>query len=336
MLAPDVELLEIDGRHWANWLDLLTPAGVTRDPRWAVVFVEEDRAVRAVANGRGAVPLSGVPFTGTSPEALDDLRDALGVGALVVLATDALPRLFEQIESHLDLDMDIVGQGLVFLRALKRLHGHGLWVAPRVLDIVPTPSFEALQRTFDLLIPDDTSLLAYIFEDDGSDVAASIIATKKRGDIDLATTHLALSDRIDPAMLAASWRKDYKRVLALVDKRLEPPSLAVFLERDTYYRILTGPTDQLARELHKRNLIIDPAPTWLLGLLGGATVAVLATRGAMGLARLLPPQARKLASDLAAQAKGAVRESKAQPFALLGFDPIELFLAIKRYYRRPE
>jgi len=336
VLSPDVELLEIDGRHWASWFDLLTPAGITRDPRWAVVFVEEDRAVRVVANGRGALPLRDVPFSGTSPEALAALRDALDVGAVVVLSTDVLPRLFEEIEAHLALDVDIVGQGLVFLRALKRLQGRGLWVEPRVLDIIPTPSFEALQRTFDLLIPDDSSLLAYIFEDDCSDIAASIIATKKDGDIDLATTHLALADRIDPAELAGDWRKQYKRVLELVGKRLEPPSLAVFLERDTYYRILTGPTDQLARELHKRNLIIDPAPTWLLGLLGGATVAVFATRGAMSLAKLLPPQARKLASDLATQAKDAVRESRAQPFALLGFDPIELFLTIRRYYRRPE
>ena len=39
---------------------------------------------------------------------------------------------------------------------------------------------------------------------------------------------------------------------------------------------------------------------------------------------------------IASQAKEAVRDSKAQPFALLGFDPIELFLAVRRYYRRPD
>jgi len=322
VLASDVELFDIDGRHWANWYDLLTPAGITRDPRFAVVFVEDSRAVRAVINGRGALPLRDVPFTGTSPEELAALRDALDVGAVVVLSTDALPRLFGEIEGHLDLDANIVGQGLVFLRALKKLHGAGLWVEPRILDIIPTPSIESLQRTFDLLIPDKSSLLAYIIEDDPSDIAASIIATKRHGTIDLATTHLAVADQIDPTAFAADWRKQYKRLLETVGKRFETPSLAVFLERETYYRILTGPTDQLARELHKRNLIIDPAPAWLLGLLGGATVAVFATRGAMSLAKLLPPQARKIASDIANQAKEAVRDSRAQPFALLGFDPI--------------
>ncbi len=337
MLAPDVELIDVDGRHWANWIELLTPPAVYRDPRWALLFIDSaGRPVKAVTNHQGALPLDRVPFTGTTPAALAELRDALGVGAVIVLRTDTLPRLMAAIEGRLDLDDDMVAQGLTLLRAAKQLDGDGLWLEPRVLSIIPTPRIEALQKTFDLLIPNDSAMVAYILEDDHSDVHASIIATKQDGHIDTVTTHLGIADALDGPRLAADFRNQYKRVLKLVGKRFARPSLGVFLERETFYRILTGPTDQLGREVTAKNVIFDPAPAWLLGLLGGATVAVLAGRGAKTLAKFLPPGARKLASDLAHQAQDAVRDSGASPFALLGFDPIELWLSLRRYYRRPE
>ena len=64
-------------------------------------------------------------------------------------------------------------------------------------------------------------------------------------------------------------------------------------------RIVTGPPDQLGRELSARRVIIAPAPAWLLGLLGGATVAAVAARGARALAGLLPSATRDRASALA-------------------------------------
>jgi hypothetical protein len=336
VLAHDVEFIDIDGRHWANWIELLTPPAVMDDPRWAVLFIEHGELVKAVQNQRGALDLAQVPFTNTSASALAKLRDDLGVGAVVVLTTDALPRLLAAIEGNLSIGMDMPGQGLTCLRALKALDGDGLWTWPRILDIIPTPPVEALQRTFDLLIPNKTTMVAYIVNDDHSDIYASIIATKKHGHIDTVATHLAIADAVPARAFAKSFRSQYKRLLRTVGDRFEKPSVGVFLDRETFYRILTGPTDQLGREINARNLIIDPAPTWLLGLLGGATVAVLAGRGAKTLAKFLPPGARKLAAEFAQQAQGAVRDSPASPFALLGFDPIELWLSLRRYYRRPD
>jgi len=126
----------------------------------------------------------------------------------------------------------------------------------------------------------------------------------------------------------------YKRVIAAVDERLARPSVGVFLERATLLRVLTGPGDQLARELNARRVIIEPAPAWLLGLLGGATVAAFATRGARALASLLPQSARDAAAGLAQRAGDAMKQSGAHPFALLGFDPLELWAQVKHFYRR--
>ena len=78
----------------------------------------------------------------------------LAADALVVLETDALPRLFADIESSLRLADDYVAQGVTMWRVLKRMLGRGIWIEPAVLDLIPVVGADALQRTFDLLIPD--------------------------------------------------------------------------------------------------------------------------------------------------------------------------------------
>jgi len=339
VLAADVEIVDIDGRHWANWYELLLPPSLGPHaevaPRWAVVFIEGGRVVHAVVNGHGALVPDLVPFSGTGREALAELRDALDVGAVVVLSTTALPEVMAEIESELRLGDDIVDQGLTVLRALKRVHGAGLWTEPHLLDLLPTPPYEALQKTFDLLVANNTSLSAYVFEDDGSDVHASIIALKLAGHIDLVTTHQALEDSLPGRALARQWRSQRKRLLRSINDRVGKPSVGVFMDKAAYRRILTGPTDQLSRELSARNVIIDPAPAWLLGLLGGAAAMAIAGRSAKALAKMLPSGARKLASDLATSAQDVMRSSNASPWALLGFDPIELWLRVRHFYGAP-
>jgi hypothetical protein len=118
-----------------------------------------------------------------------------------------------------------------------------------------------------------------------------------------------------------------------VEERFAKPSLALFLERSTLLGIVTGPSDQLARELNAKRVVIDPAPAWLLGLLGGAAVAAMAGRAASAMARMLPQATRDRASALAGRAREVMMESGAHPFALLGFDPIELWAQLKHHYR---
>ena len=289
--------------------------------------------VAGPGSGTGARAVATVPFTGTSPAQLGALARALGVDAVVAIERAVLGELMAEIEAELALGDDMVAQWLVMVRAVKSRAGRGIWTEPHVLELVPPVSYDALQRTFDMLIPDDTSMVAYIIEDDCSDVHASIIAVKRGGHIDLVTTHMAVADALSGPELARNWRRLSRRSLDLVSRRFARPSVAVFLERATLLEILRGPGDRLAREINARNVIIDPAPTWLLGLLGGATMAAMATRGAKALAMVLPPQARKMASDLAHSAQSAVRGRVGDPFALLGFDPIELWRSMHHFYK---
>jgi hypothetical protein len=306
-------------------------------PRWALVIVDSGptNVVKVIVAGEGARGTidPAPPLSGVTPLALEAYAKALGVHSVLVLDKRTIAELSSEIEAALKLDHDGVSQGLTALRALKKHAGKGIWTEPSLLDIMPAPHAEPIQRTFDLLIPDRTALVAYIIEDDRSKVHTSIIALKEGGQITRAAQLRAIADLVSETAFARDWEKGTKRVLAAIEERFAKPSIALFLERATLMKILTGPSDQLARELNAKRVIIDPAPAWLLGLLGGAAVAAMAGRAGRALAAMLPESARQRASSLAHRAQGALKDSGAHPFALLGFDPIELWSRVKHHYK---
>ena len=334
MISPELELAHLDARHWRNGWRLLMPPRVLAQPRWALAVKDGDQIVKLVIAGPGAPgAIEPVPLPSTAQKDLEAYAKKLGVASVIVVSRDLVGKLSAEIESALRLDQDGVAQALIALRALKRHAGHGLWTEPPLLDILPAPSFEPIQKTFDLLVPDRSALVAYVIEDDRSRIHTSIIAMKDGGDITRAASHRAIADLVPEASFARDWQKGYKRVLDAVEERYAKPSLALFVERATLMGILTGPSDQLARDLNAKRVVIDPAPAWLLGLLGGAAVAAMAGRAAKGIAAMLPQSARDAASALAQRAQTAMKESGAHPFALLGFDPIELWSRLKHFYR---
>jgi hypothetical protein len=325
--------VDIDGRHFGNWYRLLIPPRLRHERRFAVVFLDAGAPVKVVIRGQGAIPLDRVPFTGTDRPALARLARELDVVGMLVVEREVLVEIARSVERELHIADDFVAQALVFVREVERRRGAGIWSEPPLLELLPPVAYDPLQRTFDALIADRSSMLAYVFEDDGSDIHASAIAVKRRGHIDLVTTHQSLEREIRTSRLAHGWRREYRGLLKAVERCHEKPSLAIFLQRSAWQRIALGPPDQLGRELNQRNVILDPAPAWLLGLLGSATMAAVAGRGAKALARMLPRQARLLAAELATTAQSVIRDSGAHPFALLGFDPIELWHRMRELYR---
>ncbi|MEO6777007.1 MAG: hypothetical protein ABI467_29015 [Kofleriaceae bacterium] len=337
MLSSELELGHLDARQWRNGWRLLVPPRVLDAPAWALVVVEgtPPNLISVViagkaARGRLAAP---PPLVSCEPAALEAYAKQLAVGAVIVIDRALIAQLSTEIEGALRFEADGVAQALLALKALKHHAGKGVWTEPPLLDLLPAPAYEPIQRTFDLLVPDRSALLAYVIEDDRTRVHTSIIATKEAGDITRAATHRAIADLVPEAAFARDWPHHYKRVLAATEERFAKPSIGLFLERATLLKILTGPSDTLARELNAKRVVIDPAPAWLLGLLGGAAVAAMAGRAASALAAMLPQATRDRASALAQRAQAVMKESGAHPFALLGFDPIELWHRLKHHYR---
>lgn len=327
MLSPELDLANLDARHWKNWWQLLVPPRVMEQPSWALAILDGGKPIKIVVTGKGNVD----PNIAFDVGDLEAVAKRLGVAAVIAIEREVMTELARDIESALRLEQDLVEQGLVALRAVKKHAGKSIFTEPPLLELLPAPAYEPLQRTFDLLIPDRSALVVYVIEDDRSRIHSSIIAVKDEGDIVRASTHRAIADLVPEAAFARDWQKGYKRVLAAVEERFAKPSVALFLQRSSLIGILTGPSDQLPREYNAKTVIIDPIPTWLLGLLGGATVAAMAGRAATALAGMLPQRTRDAAANLASRAKDAIKDSG--PFAALGFDPIELWSRIKHYYR---
>ncbi len=336
MISADLTLTDIDERHWKNWWHLMVPPRVVKNPQWALAVVAGTPPVLqqlVIRGGRDSEVIAAPSLPPLTPAALQGWARELGVHAVVVIDQQLIATLSREIEGQLSLQQDFAEQGLLALRTLKPHLGRGLWTSPQLLELLPTPTFDPMQRTFDLLVPNNSAVLTYVIENDRSRVHASIIATKEASDITRATTHRAIQDLVPEASFSRDWQNSYKRVLTAVEERVAKPSIGLFLTREAWMRVLLGPPDQLGRELSSKAIIIDPAPTWLLGLLGGASVAAVAGRGARALASFLPTAARERANAFAARAQTVMKESGAHPFGLLGFDPIELWASLKDFYR---
>jgi hypothetical protein len=278
VLSSELELRDLDARHWRNGWRLLAPPRLLTRPSWALVIVDgtPEHVLKVIVAGhdaRGSVAFDGAAgsprLAGGAAKDLESFAGQLGVGAVIVIDRGLVRRLSAEIEGALRQEQDGAAQALQALRVLKKHSGRGVWTEPPLLDILPAPATEPIQRTFDLLVPDRSALVAYVVEDDRSRVHTSIIALKDGGAITRAASHRAIADLVSEPTFARDWRQGYKRVLDAVEERFAKPSIALFLERATLLEVLTGPSDQLARELNAKRVVIDPAPAWLLGLLGG-------------------------------------------------------------------
>jgi hypothetical protein len=220
MLGRDLDLADVDARHWANGWRLLVPPRWWDRPRWALVIVQPaaeggaapvvERVIIAGAGGEGRLEAP-PPLAGTSSRDLAALARALDVAAVVVVATDVVAALSADLERRLRFDQDGVEQGLLVLAALRRVAGRGVWTEPALLDLLPAPGFDGLQRTFDLLVPDATTLVGYVFDDDQRAVHTSIIAEKRRGHLVRVATHRAIADLVDERALAARLGQPHRR-----------------------------------------------------------------------------------------------------------------------------
>jgi hypothetical protein len=328
VLHPDCEIGELDGRQLQNWLTLALPPRA-RQGRWALVVTQDRAFVGGYRHPDGVI--SDLGRISTTPSSLEGLREKLAVDVVLVAERSTIATLAETFDSALSFEQDYLDQSLALWPELLRQRHRGMWMAPDLFALAPPLKGAAIRATAQLLWPDATSMVFYVFEGDA--VHASAVVTKKDGAIDSIVMHPAVADAVPELTFANDWRRLYKRVLTAVSDRFATPTLGVFVERTALLRVITGPSDQLAKEIAARTLVIDPMPAWLMGVLGGATALAVADKSARTLARFLPKSARFAASAIAGAAQERIRS---QPFAALGFDPLELLGKLRQFYRQPE
>src|SRR4051812_46338899 len=127
MLSPELEVSDLDARHWKNWWRLLVPPRALDRPRWALEILDQGRVLKLVIAGegaRGSIDPASAPLPSLDAKGLAAWAKVLGVGAVIAVDRTLIASLSAEIESALRLDQDLVAQGLVALRALKKHAGH--------------------------------------------------------------------------------------------------------------------------------------------------------------------------------------------------------------------
>lgn len=330
MLSPDIEIAALDGRHMQNWWKLAMPPNLSETLSYLLVVLDQGTPIHALKANTGAIPLDEVDFRGTGKASLHGLKRKHEVDAVIVLERESLSDIAAVVDTKVRLSDDYVSQGIHLWQALRE--SQGIWSEPPLLDLIPPLRAQALQKTLNLLVPDKSTLAAYVIDEKEGRVHCSGIALKEEGAFTLATMHPVIEDLVSERELVRNWRTNYTKVNQSLTSRLARPSISIFIEREAVARILSGPADQLARELKQGNLVISPAPAWLQGLLGGAAAIAVASSGAKQMARFLPKGARSMAGSLAGVAKNRMKNSSVNPFSMLGFDPVQLLGQLRKFY----
>ncbi|HEU4613357.1 MAG TPA: hypothetical protein VFS15_14800 [Kofleriaceae bacterium] len=140
MISAELDLHDLDARHWRNGWRLFVPPRVLDRPRWALVVIDgvPDRVIKVVIAGheaRGSIDPASAPLPGLTEKALAAYAEQLGVGAVIVVDRNLVRDLSSEIEAALRFDQDGVAQSLVALKALKRHAGKGIWSEPPLLEL---------------------------------------------------------------------------------------------------------------------------------------------------------------------------------------------------------
>jgi aryl carrier-like protein len=318
VIPPDIRFDDLDASAWRHAQRMLLPP---RPPgpssargRGApfLLFIEDGRCVKAIRVGaRGGERVEPSEFEWAGPWSLERLRRAAKAPLAVAIEGDAMERIASAIDRSLDPSADLVAQGLDALRALRAEVGRGVHIDPDPLARVPIPSFAALQKTWDALVPDDRSIGVFVFDRDR--VWASVIVEKQEGDVVRVTSHAALGIE-RPEMTR------HREILGAMEARVARPYAALFATLDAWREIVGPDPGALARQVATRRAILEPAPPWMLALTGAGAMAGMAAEATRLFGRFVPESVKATAKAMS-------------PFAALGFDPIELFTRFRKMFQ---
>jgi hypothetical protein len=356
MISPELRFCDIDPEHWANLMHLLhpPPGGDPAPPSLsplarlaratdaaprsttalslempALVLHRGGRVLRIARLGGGTLPAR--ELASVSADELRALRKRLGLPFVVAVDVDALPGLWADAQAAVPPDEDYVAQQLAMVRVLRQAVGQSVLVDPPLAGHLPLPSAALLQTTFDQLLPDDRSFVFYLV--DGGRVWTSLIAAKAAGDLYLVTTHAAVASRAR----FSSIRADAPAVIRAVGERFDPVHIGLFLPLRAWHEAIAGDRSAIARALANRQAVLDPAPSWLMALVGAGAVAEVATRSARLAGRLLAASglgARLMPGGAAAAEK--LVQTMTNPLEALGLDPWDLLRWARDWARRLE
>lgn len=263
MIHTDALIRAINAEGWGNLLSLTDranlrrlaglPPGEHKPKSRLFVIYEGERALTAYHTEKGSV-LGGFRWPG--PDKIEEVARRENADRVVAVHRDAIASSLAAYRNKVGLEGNYVGQLIEIYNTLAGRVDRDVFIyPPRGLRPV---GFDAAHRGFNFLIPSDSALLFYVFDDDGK-LWASVIAGVTDAEIDLVTTHDALGIG---GVKISSWEKDYRKIISAVGKTFRKPSVGIFCRLGPLARVLLErkPLPALARARKKGDIILDPLP----------------------------------------------------------------------------
>lgn len=355
MISKELRFFGFEARHYANLFRVMDPPFPDDEPeknpkgafalldRFAPADKGDNNKVLPTwqtmpllvlhRNGKvnRIVRLGGGTVVGPSIETIDKktlraLRKGEAVPFVVAIDLDALPDLWAEVQNVVELNDDLVAQNLAMFSVFRQALDKTIHIEPRLLGSLPLPSYALLRGTIDRLFPDGRTLLFYLYE--GNQLWTSLIVAKDKGAIQLITSHKSIASEVP----FRSPRQDGAKIVQEVGRRYGKPFVAAFIPLDVWSRFVHGERSAIARALATRSAVLDPAPAWIIALVGAGAVSEAANRSVKLAGKLLSRS--PFGGKLIPRGAKKIADTIGSPLEALGLDPWELMNWSRIWMRR--
>lgn len=323
MLSSNLRVTGFDAATWGRFISLFESRKRARhhpdDHRnsyGALVVVEDSSgaACAAFIGDRGPVDASDY----RSREDLEALCMQHRVKRGIALRLGAMEELAERATAQMLRTDDYAGQWLALLGAARELEREGsvyFWPQPR--NAVPLPTPQLLTRALDVVLPDERSFVAALWEE--SELWTALVLRRRGGQFDLIGGPELVLDMVGP--LSGDYRRDHRAVSRAISSSIAPLQLGIYAQRRRFQRLLReAEPGAWAKAVALREVIIDPSPAYVHFAVGADALRATARKtgellGGIDFIGFLEPWTRYAREQVSAVASVT---------GMLGFNPLQV------------
>ena len=319
MLSSNLRVTGYDAVTWYRLVSLFEPRRSPDDhsDSYGMLVIVEDsvgQACAAFIGERGPIAAASDPGRGNLPQLCAQHR----VRRAVVLKQGAIEDLTERAAQQLLRTDDYAAQWLALLTAARELEREGaLYFWPPAKNVVPLPSPQLLTRALDVVLPDEHSFVAALWED--SELWTALVLRRRGGQIDLLGGPELVLDAVGP--LSGDYRRDHRAVSRAISASIAPVQLGIYSHYRRFERLLReAEPGAWAKAIALREVIIDPSPAYVHFAVGADALRATARRtgellGGIDFLSYLEPWTRYAREQIS---------HVASVTGMLGFNPLQV------------
>lgn len=324
MIDPHIRIEGFDARSWANLLGVFASSppptdDAVPDRAQGSLFVVHDgngNVLKALHTRKGR--LRGVEYVG--PSDLARIAEAERVRFAMALRDGAVDEITERLALRLSREDDYATQVLALARVVRELHdAQVLTVWPPSLTAFPMPTAGMVRRALDVVFPSEHAVVLALFEQER--LWTAVVLRRRAGRVDLVAGPDVIARLCGP--LGGDWRRDYRIVLAGVERGIAPVHLGLFADVDDARRLLRSDTPgSWAKAALVRDVVVHPMPAYVQVALAADGIRAVTDRSRRFTLGFDIPQIFAPLTQLARDRVAAVA-NVASVREMLGFDPLK-------------